>query len=71
MAHLGMESAALKTTQRSQTAGKARHCWKKPMTKATDPKAQLNRTRIRVAIFALTILAIATAIPMLLIEGVI
>ena len=41
------------------------------MTQATDPKAQLNRTRIRVAIFALAILAIATAIPMLLIEGVI
>jgi len=36
-----------------------------------DPKAQLNRTRIRVALFALTLLVVATAIPLMLIEGII
>ncbi|MGY8995529.1 MAG: hypothetical protein ACKVH7_03720 [Alphaproteobacteria bacterium] len=36
-----------------------------------DPKAQLNRTRLRVAVFALTVLAIGAAIPLVLIEGII
>ncbi len=39
--------------------------------KKTDPKAQLNRTRIRVTVFAVTVLVISAAIPLLLIEGII
>ncbi|GEM_PF-6124574 len=41
------------------------------MNRNADPKAQLNRTRIRVAVFALAVLAVGTAIPLMLIEGII
>lgn len=41
------------------------------MNRNADPKAQLNRTRIRVAVFALAVLTVAAAIPFLLIEGIV
>lgn len=41
------------------------------MDKNADPKAQLNRTRTRVALFALVLLAVGTAIPVMLIQGIV